>query len=229
MNRQKLALNLFLASIAINALLGIWALLVGDFGDTQGKILATSFLISGAMLGVLVNGAPLERRVIWPVPLIAIVGSFLGFALILVPIWFDFDWDAWIKVIFSALTIGAGATFAGLLALLRLRQTHEVMRLGSYILIFVLCATIVGAIWGEGDADWVARTIGVESILAAASILSLPALARFLPPEPASDERNHISFCPRCGKAIDGADFGDPHVRCPHCDLTFSVRAIAEP
>ena len=47
--------RVFVGSVAVNAVLGIWALLSSDFGQTQGKVLLTSFLHSaseGVAIGV---------------------------------------------------------------------------------------------------------------------------------------------------------------------------------
>ena len=71
LSRRRLWLNLFLTSIAVNAVLGIWALLVDDFGEIQGKILTSSFLVSATMVGLLMNAVPMRERVLWPLPVIA--------------------------------------------------------------------------------------------------------------------------------------------------------------
>ena len=94
-NPARLLVRLFIASIVVNALLGIWALLAGDFGETQGKVLATSFLVSAAMLCVLVNAPATGRRVRWPAPVIGAGAGAAGFAGFIVMLWAEVEAVGW--------------------------------------------------------------------------------------------------------------------------------------
>lgn len=176
---QKVLLRVFLASIAVNALLGIWALLAGEFGETQGKVLATSLMVSAGMLSVLINGAPLQRRVLWPVPAVAAVAGAATFALFIVLMWAEVDSEDPLKLGFSGLVVAAGGTLAGLLALFRLRPEHAPVQLVTLGLIALLVVTVLVGIWGEIDGSWYGRTVGVESVLVAAFSLAVPVLWRF--------------------------------------------------
>ena len=202
--RGRGLLNAFLASVAVNAVLGIWALLSSDFGQTEGKVLATSFCVSGAMLGVLVNGTALTKRALWPVPAVAATSAAAGFLLLIAIVWVEPDADWWWKSLVSLLATAAGGTLVALLALLSLQRVHEPLRLAHGVATGLLVATSIAAAWSEADADWVARLIGVESIVVAALTLTVPALARFRPPEsPAPDEPGEIIVCSRCGAHLD--------------------------
>lgn len=231
-NRRAL-LNVFLASIAVNAVLGIWALLIEDFGQTQGKVLATSFLVSAMMLSILVNGSPLERRVLWPVPVLSAMSAALAFTIFIVMVWTELDETTPLKLAFSALAVGAGGTLAGLLQLFSLRINHELLRRANQVVIGLLVVSTVIAIWIELDQEWFARYIGILSVLVAAMTLAIPALARFLPPErrPGAGSAG-VRFCPSCGAPLLG-DREDPHapVRCAECGVHFvvSLEALASP
>lgn len=224
---NRVVLRGFLASIAINAALGIWALLGGDFGETQGRVLATSFLVSGAMLGVLVNGACLRRRILWPLPLVAAVtaaGGMLWFALL---VWAEPRADAWFKIGGTLLTVAAGATLAGLLALLDLRPAHEPLRWVSHGLTALLSLTVIVVMWSDGNGDWVGRLIGVESVLVAALTLAIPALSRFAPPEPPPPDltsgSDRITWCPFCGHNPVVAGEPEAGHTCGACGRSFVV------
>ncbi|NNC81052.1 MAG: hypothetical protein HKN94_12970 [Acidimicrobiales bacterium] len=220
---RTIALRAFLASIAINAALGIWALLVDDFGDTQQKVLISSFLVSGSMLAILINGTPLSRRVLWPVPAVAVGGLVLGFALLLGGLWAEADSSTWGKILLTAFTIGGAATFSGLLALLPLRPAHQRLRLLTHLLIALLAASLIGVLWAEGGGAGIARVIGVQSILVAALTLALPALSRYRPVEESEEVSGSGHFCPACGAELaDYALSGDP-VACGSCKQVFSV------
>ncbi len=217
------ALRLFLTSIAINAALGIWALLVEDFGGTQEKILASSFLVSGAMLAVLINGAPLTRRVLWPVPLVAVSGLVLGFVLLLVAVWAEVDSVTLGKSLGTAFVLGGAATVSGLLGLLPLRPAHHLLRLVANALVAALAVTVVAVIWMERGGPTIARVIGVQSILVAACTLALPALSRFLPVEDAAIMPGSGRYCPGCGAELDEYPVSGAPVGCGRCARVFSV------
>lgn len=221
--RQTL-LRLFFASIALNTVLGIWALLANDFGRTQGKVLATSFLVSGTMLGVLVN-TPVARRsaLRW---LAGLAGSafVVGVAVFLGLIWFENDAAFGMKFGASALVIGGASTLGGLLAILPLRRSHRPFRGVAAGLIAALALTVIWVLWTDPGGDWAPRLVGVEGVLVAAAAVVLPVVSRFegsgfidvVGPEP--------TYCPFCGQAAVGTARADGCLRCPRCALVYRVR-----
>lgn len=221
--RSRVLVRISLASIATNAVLGIWALLVGDFGEIQGKVLVTSFLVSAAMLAILVNSSPINQRVLWPVPAVAAIASAGGLLLFEVMLWTEADEEYWWKLGGSALIVGAGGTLMGLLGLLALRPAHEPWRVADHVLTGVLCTTVIVVMWVEVEEDWGARVIGVMSVLVAALTLALPVLSRWLSPSESVDSVRALRFCPSCGKGLVGASFGDTSALCPSCGFRFTV------
>ncbi len=231
---RRVVLSAFLASIAVNTILGIWALLAGDFGDTQAKILVTSFCVSAAMLGALVNAFPLGRRVMWPLPVVATASFAAGFAELVLIVWAEPDGSAWAKSVTTLLIIGAGATLVGLIGLLPLRRLDRLARFLHTVVTAALVTTLIAMMWTEVDAAWLGRLIGVESVLVAALTLAVPTLARYRPTEPppsrpgsrpgrASDRGPHPGLtdtppddivCSRCGAHLDrfGRERSDPPV-----------------
>lgn len=222
---RKLLLNIFLVSLGINALLGIWALLVDDFGETQGRILATSFLVSAAMVSVLVNGPAIGQRHLSPVPIAASVAGASGFLLFVVLIWGEVDNEIWLKLGFSMLIASAGGTLAGLMATAKLKPQYELLRVVNYLLIALLSSTAIIAIWAEVDSSWLGRLLGVESVLVAALTLAIPALSRFMPPPVEPDGRQPaVRFCPSCGQKVDAGLLDMPaEFTCRRCGLHIAV------
>lgn len=230
----SLFLRLFVASVLANAVLGIWALLSGDFGETQGKILGTSFLVSAAMLSVLINGPAVRRHALWPAPLVGAVTSASGFALFTVFLWIEPDDERWFKLAGSLLVVAGAATLASSLALIALSARLRWLQPVSNVLITLLGGTIVVGLWAEPDTSWYARLVGIEGVLVAAVTLLVPVLARFsssrqpdtggkaAPAGPAM-----VRFCPSCGRPVAHSPFG-ASVTCDGCGLTFEVRATPE-
>jgi len=181
---RQTMVRVFVASVGVNAVLGVWALVVGEFGDIQGKILATSFLVTAAMVAVLINVPAISRRAIWPIPTVSGAAGAASFALFTVLMWAGNDSSIALKIGFTALLVGGGGTLTGLVALLKIRRSHEVVRLAHYGATLALVATSAGVIWSSGGGDIVGRIIGVESVLVAALTLALPALGRLARTEP---------------------------------------------
>ncbi|MGB5759260.1 MAG: hypothetical protein WBM50_20270 [Acidimicrobiales bacterium] len=226
----RLFLNLFVASILVNAVLGIWALLSGDFGETQGKVLGTSFLVSAAMLSVLVNIPALRRRALWPAPSVGAAAGASGFALFIVLMWTEAGDDRWFKLAGSFLVVAAGATLASSLALLTKSAPLRWLQAVGNALITLLALTVLFGLWFEPDNDWFGRIIGVEGVLVAALTLLIPVLSRFASPR---QEANGdivaggpaaVRFCPSCGRPVANAQpRAGAAIVCDGCGLTFEV------
>jgi hypothetical protein len=228
----RVFLNLFILSVVINAVLGIWALLAGDFGDTQGKVLTTSFLVSAAMLSVLVNAPAMLRRRLWPVPVIGAATGAGGFALFIAVIWTEDagPGDSWIKLTLSALVVAAAATLASALALIALADRYRLLQPVAQGLIAVLAVSILIAIWVEPDMDWYARLIGVLSVLVAAVTLLIPVVSRFGSGGPGAGPHTDqtgdhaVRYCPSCGREVEHRALGPSEVNiCRNCGLSFQV------
>ncbi|MDH3300560.1 MAG: hypothetical protein OES24_08645 [Acidimicrobiia bacterium] len=230
LSSTRLFLGLFVTSILANAVLGIWALLSGDFGETQGKILGTSFLVSAAMLSILINIPASRRRVLWPAPLVGGGAGALGFVLFIALIWAEPDGENWFRLAGSLLVVAAGATLASSLALIdspgRLRLVHPIVD----SLIAVLAVTVIYGLWLEPDTESYARLVGVEGVLVAAATLLVPVLSRFasrrevdrgmvpLAGAPA------VRFCPSCGGPVQPQPLGSETATvCDRCGLGFMV------
>ncbi len=227
----RVLIGLFVVSVVINAVLGIWALLSGDFGETEGKILGTSFLVSAAMLSVLVNAPAIRRQALWPAPAIGAATGASGFALFIVLLWSEAEADYWFRSAGSLLVIAAAATLAASLALLSVPHGFHWLRLVGYFLISVLAATVIFGLWYEPDNELYARLIGVEGVLVAAFTLLIPVLSRFSPSriEAAGAEgepppTDALRFCPSCGRPVNATPL-DTAVEtvCPTCGLEFTV------
>lgn len=231
----RLLVGLFISSIVANAILGIWALLSGDFGETEGKVLGTSFLVSAAMLSVLVNIPAIRRPVLWPAPMVGAVAGASGFALFIVLLWTEPGDEDWFKVAGSFLVVAAGVTLASSLALIAMPSRLGWLQPVADALIAALAVTVLVGIWFEPDTDWFARLVGVEGVLVAAFTLVIPVLSRFSSARPEQTAGQglppgavEVRFCPSCGTPIAAGPLspGVPNV-CDGCGLTFEVEASA--
>jgi hypothetical protein len=235
LSSTRLFLGLFVTSIVANAVLGIWALLSGDFGETQGKILGTSFLVSAAMLSSLINIPASRRRTLWPAPVVGGAAGALGFTLFIVLIWAEPDGESWFKLAGSLLVLAAGATLASSLALITAPGRLRLMQPLVDVLIAVLAVTVIYGLWFEPDTEWYARLVGVEGVLVAAATLLVPVLSRFASRHQADRVTTPtvgvpgVRFCPSCGRPVDPHPLGSGIVTvCDTCGLAFTVDVPAE-
>ncbi len=223
-------LRVFVALVTLNAVLAIWALLAGDFGPTQGRILITSLFVTAAMIGLLVNVVPARRGVLWPVPPVSAALVVAAFALYIAFVWMDRAPEFWIKMASSALTVGVAGSLVGLLGLVPLRPGHHWLRFADDVVVGLLAATLLFLLWSpRGDSEVLGRIMGVEAVLVAALTLVIPVVSHYLPPAGASRGRDTggadtwVRYCPRCGATLDPPAEPGSTARCPSCGLRFTV------
>lgn len=223
---RRAGLGVFFASIAVNAALGIYALLAPDFGETQGKILATSFCVTGAVLFALACEPAWERNMLGPVPYAGAALSALGFAVAIGTIWTEPASDSWGKALGTIFAIAFACTAASLLALARLAPRHAwVFR--TTLALLALGALLVSVVFWLGDdpSEVYLRGMGVVLIVLAAFAVSIPVLhwidrsTLIL-----AGSTDALRFCPHCGKAAAG-ELG-VGVRCKECGREYTVTPL---
>ena len=169
-----------IVSFSIAALMGIAALLGGDFGETSGRILLTTVIVGAESMAVLCYLAAFGTR--WS--FLAIAGgpvSLVAFGTSLMLAWGDDlgDDGTW-KTFGVAVTIAASLAQACLLAAFEERKDNDVLLIGTLVAIAVLAAMVVGLILEVGDFDeGYGKTLGVVAILDALGTVILLAMGAF--------------------------------------------------
>lgn len=218
-------LRAFLVSIAVSALLGIGALLIGEFSSFEVKVLLTSFSISAGTLGVLCGAALLEAKgLTFPsVPTMALSG--LATALAVLGMWGEVDSEGhWKLTAITAIFTAAGAQ-SSLIGLANLDASQNRARIaaagGGLMLAVIASAMIIG----EADDEGIMRLLAALSIFTAAATLSVPVFHRMNAgkPAPASGGEPVAMLCPACGERQE-APLGD--VRCRSCGAHFRVELV---
>jgi len=228
---RKIALTVFFTSVAINATLGIIALFIGEFGDTQGNILITSLSISAASVMSLAMFPARERGFLGPVPNIGIALSILGFGLLVIMVWSDFRSDDLGRTAGSLLVFAVSAGYASLVSLAVIQPKFTRIVRAAYVLVAVLSVMIVGAIWGESEDKNLLRVMGVIAILITAATITIPVLHRINHQPLLASNRQGVrsvrrpARCVSCGsseiKTIDGAIY-----QCDACQTRFHAEVL---
>ena len=224
------ARQLFLALIAVNALIAIAAILgVGSDSDARWQVLSTSSVISAASLVLAANAATLDRSTTWWLPAGAGVTSLLAAVLTVIGIWFEstHDVEAFWKLIGILATVGLAGTAVGLLGLPRLRDGWRMAQLGAQASAVWIGGMIVLSIVREDEGS--IRAYGVAAVIFAATTIAVlvgaRVAAREQQAESAALEAIAVVFCPRCGLRLDAPTAA---TSCDACGLTFRVEVIED-
>ena len=201
------AFHILIFAVVASAILGIYALLAGDFGETEARIILTTLSVAGASILAMASGAALERNRGGYFPHVGIGATLAGFGLIVFGIWVlwdHFDEDYW-KVTSTLTVLGVFASHAALLRIARLSPRFAWVSVATIVCGAILAQTIASLIWGmDLEEDVAARVIGVLSILVAAGTILVPVFARMSRDEfaAATDDRDAPPACPHCGKRL---------------------------
>ncbi len=224
---RRVALQTLVASVAISAALGIYSLLAGEFNALQGKILITSFTISGGSVLAMACGIAWERGRLGLAPPMGVGVSLAGSALFISAAWSSFDIEPLNKSAASVMIVALALALASVVSLATLPSRHRWVQLSAYALATALVATAITGIWAEWEGDGIGRAIGVEMILLAAATILVPVLQRMARPGAAAGPAPvtaRVAFCPACGAALDS---GPGRVTCPACGARFTIEFAA--
>ena len=221
---RRLGLGIFFVSVAVNAALGIYAVLAPDFGETQGKILGTSFCVTGAVLLALACEPAWERRLLGPVPYTGAVLGAVGFTLAVASMWTEPESEIWGKATGTIFTVAVACTAASLLALARLAPRHAWIFAVTVALLGLGAAMVTLLLWlGDDPADEYLRALGVVMIVLAAFTVTVPVLHWIDRGALGGAEAvtGAVRFCPYCGKELAGEIGVD--LKCGRCGRGFTI------
>jgi hypothetical protein len=186
---RTIVLATTISALSVAALLGVVALLTGGFGETEARVLGTTFLLGGASAVALCYLA-LSGTEYAGVGVLGGVVAAGTVAIGLVVIWAG-DWPGDDVVRFFVVGVILAVALAQACVLLAV-AAHGTSAAVQVLLLLTLCvvallAVVLTAAVFDASADLV-RAIGVLAILDVLGTLVVTALSRF-GPEPAADER----------------------------------------
>ncbi len=179
---KDLFLRSLIVSVAISAFLGIIAILVGT-SDFTGKILATSFTLSGASLMGLCCGAAIEVRQEKLIPYAGILFAGLSAVVLILGIWLEFRSIYFAKILGIVALVAFGLSHLSLLMLAWLAEKYQWAMYVAYAAVFSLVILISGLIWWEPYYhkynEVLTRIIGILVIVDTAITILIPVFHRF--------------------------------------------------
>lgn len=181
MNARRLLLLIAIASLALSAAVAILILLFGDFGETEGRILGTTFSISAASLLALPGAILLERGDRTIVAAVNVGLAAAAFVLALTLLWIWQDSEALARLLGSTVAAAAASTQVAALTLRLRTGDRESVRL-SYLaacaLAVLLAVMAIVAIWAEIDSEAYYRVLGALAVLDLFLVVLLSLLRR---------------------------------------------------
>ncbi len=175
---KKSFLYCLIVSVAIAAAVGISAILSGEFGWVEIRIILTTLTVSvGSMCG-LACWAYLASRRGKILPLAGIVLTFVGSSMILIGIWGEVDSKEFWKVTASASVFAVACAHLALLSLARLAQWFQWSLVVAHVVVFGVASLIVYLIFGEVEEGGMFRLLAVAAIVDAAITLLIPIFHR---------------------------------------------------
>lgn len=184
---KKFFLYLLVCSIALSALMGIWAIISGEFGELQSRILATTTTVVGMSILGLACGAYLEspRSHRMPAVAVPVLGIVLTVVSALVIFWLIWASDSWggentFKILSTSLIFAFSFAQLSLLSLARLSARFRWALTAAYAVALLLASIISAIIITEarGDDGLVFRLIGVLAVADAALTVMIPIFHR---------------------------------------------------
>jgi uncharacterized membrane protein YiaA len=181
---RRLLLLAVAALLSASALLAIGILLVGHFGTTEGRILASTALLAGFGLVALPSTVLFDQGRSRRLALAGVALAVAGALVALVGVWSGADSPALGKTIGSVAVFAlAAAQVSAVTARRRERDPRAVRRLFAIScgLAAVLAAAIVVAIWAEPGSGLYPRLVGALAVLDLLVVALQPILARARP------------------------------------------------
>jgi len=175
---KKLSLKLFIAFLGLTALVAIFAVLSGDFGELEIRIVLTCVSISTASIASMGCAAFVDRRGRVALGLAGIGLAILTAILVIAGVWEVFDNDAYWRGVGVIATFAVAFPHAFLLTLPDLNRGHRWVQVTAVVLIGVLALQIVVAIIGDLESKPYFQILVAVAILVGLATLVVPILAK---------------------------------------------------
>lgn len=176
---SRLGLWVCIVFLSLSALFAIACVLLGDFGEFEGKVLGSCVTVALASIGVMSCAAAAHKpahRIAAP---IGMALAILSGAMIVVAIWGDIWEEEYFKSSMTAVTFAVAFSHALLLNLVSLKAAHRWVQAFAVGAIFLLATLIVLLMWLDWEDVSILRLLATLSIVVALLTVIIPILIRF--------------------------------------------------
>ena len=220
-----------IAALVLCAVFGIYVFLLGDFGQTEVRILLTTLTVAFYSLMSLACAVAWEKRRTRVLSLPGLVVCAVGFVFLLLCIWVEsYESEAFAKATGILAIFAFSFAQASVLTLARLKPRLAWVSWTALVAIFSLAIVGSTMIVFDVDDQWWFRVLGVLAIVDSCASLSIPVLYKLggLPaPDAARQPYPRIELiCPRCGHR---GDYPTGRIQCAECSLRIRVEISEKP
>ena len=175
---KKYFLRSLVAARAVSALIGIFIFMMGDFGDTEVRILLTTLTIGGFSLTGLCSASIHHRIPLKYFSIIGLIVSAIGFFLSVGIVWELIDienvWKLWIIFIILSVAIAHSSL---LLQIIPKTDTIKYSLIATLFSIALVALMLIKSTLSEFDeSEFYFRLLGVFTILDAFGTTATPIL-----------------------------------------------------
>lgn len=181
---KRILLFAIAASLSATALLAIGILLLGDFGEREGRILATTALLAAYGLLALPAGFLFDQRRLRELGATVLVLASTGFAAAAAAVWTSSPPDELGNTVATITAFAVASTqTAALAARHRAQDPSSVRRLfaASTALALLLAAMLTAGAWAEIDSSAYYRILAAFAVLDVLIVALQPILALMRP------------------------------------------------
>lgn len=168
-NLKKIFLISMIIALSISALIGIVIFIIGEFEDTQAKILVTTLSFGGYSLTGLCCSTIFGRDNLRPISIVGMIVSVIGLVLMVVGIWEMVRSDDYWKLVFTFLVLAVALGHICLMLLIRPKTAGvKASMIATIVFISLLSLLILYLIYGWrsiDDGEVYFRLVGVVAIL----------------------------------------------------------------
>jgi hypothetical protein len=173
-----------IVSLSASALLAVWAVLVGEFGDLEIRILLTTLAFGLFSLTGLGAAVRFDRHRFVAVGFGGVAASALALVMSLVGIWGEEVWgnETFLRQLGTAVVLAVTFGYVSLMLLVRPRHAGVSLVLAATVgLATLIAAILIWMIWADFQpASGMFRLLGSLGILATLGTLVTPVLNRVL-------------------------------------------------
>ena len=181
----RLGLATLVISLVGSALIGITIILVGDFDETEMRVLATAGSLAGFSILSLPSLFHLERARYTYLTWVGIPASLVLFAMVLLVIWSGdiLNGEAFGKTLGSAGVVAFATNHALLMLIATPRKILiSLCQWATILIIATVGVLILIVIWAGEMPETMIRPVGALSVLDALGTISVPILVRLFRP-----------------------------------------------
>lgn len=236
LNLQRIGLWAVIASVGFAVIIGVSLLLIGESGETQGRVLSVAGFVLAAGLVAMATASAVSRRWLTPLPEAGSALAIAGFALLSVLIWSDDSPDALYKLSFVLIIWSLAIAHGALLSSARLAAAYLwslVVAQGASIMLAATLSVVVVVNDIDGGTTTV-RLIGIMLIAVVATSIAVSVfhgMSRLAEgersPAAAADDGPIIGFCPLCGATVQAQQPGET-VDCGSCGVRTVITLADE-